>query len=224
MRTNTWDGPHCSKRGANQFWSSPIASIPCAPSWVSKTPNDIWFWNTVGLYIDTSRLKWIFWTSHQLVLLIDMLLKLSRNLSTRTNGSSGLQIHNNQNMKNTTLTNNLPKTSPSHRKRRVMGRQRRTPENGLISTKAPSTTPMNVAQSLWYPTWCARYGRYWWTLKLLGPSLVVVWSISCTSPHSCQQGNIVPLPHPQKNPKWDRPHIFQNPLWKFSFSKFPTNV
>jgi hypothetical protein len=106
----------------------------------------------VGLYTDTSRLKWIFWTSHHSVLLIDMLLKLSRNLSTRTNGSLGLQIRNNQSMTKTTLTNSLPKTSPRHRKRRVTGRQRRTPENGVSSTKSPSTTPMNVAQnSHWWP-------------------------------------------------------------------------
>jgi hypothetical protein len=59
---------------------------------------------------------------------------------------------NNQIMTKTTLTNSLPKTSPSHRKRRVTGRQRRTPENGVISTKAPGTTPMNVAQnSHWWP-------------------------------------------------------------------------
>jgi hypothetical protein len=106
----------------------------------------------VGLYTDTSRLKWIFWTSHHSVLLIDMLLKSSRNLSTRTNGSSGLQIRNNQSMTKTALTNNLPKTSPRHKKRRVTGRQRRTPENGVISTKSPGTTPMNVAQnSHWWP-------------------------------------------------------------------------
>jgi hypothetical protein len=43
----------------------------------------------VGLYTDTSRLKWIFWTSHHSVLLIDMLLKLSRNLSTRTKWEFG---------------------------------------------------------------------------------------------------------------------------------------
>jgi hypothetical protein len=58
-----------------------------------------------------------------------------------------LQIHNNQSMTKTTLTNSLPKTSPSHRKRRVTGRQRRTPENGAISTKSPGTTPMNVVQN-----------------------------------------------------------------------------
>jgi hypothetical protein len=101
----------------------------------------------MGLYIDTSKLKWIFWTSHHSMLLIDMLLKSSRNLSTRTNESSSLQIRNNQSMTKTTLTKSLSKTSPSHRKRRVTGRQRRTPENGVISTKSPCTTPMNVAQN-----------------------------------------------------------------------------
>jgi hypothetical protein len=82
----------------------------------------------MGLYTDTSKLKWIFWTSHHEALIIDMLLKSSRNLSTRTNESSGLQICENQNMKKMALTISLPKTNPSHRKRRVMGRQRRTPE------------------------------------------------------------------------------------------------
>jgi len=81
-----------------------------------------------------------------------MLFKSRRNLRTKTNGSSGLQIHNNQSMTKTTLTNSLPKTSRSHRKRRVTGRQRRTPENCAISTKAPGTTPMNVAQNNhWWP-------------------------------------------------------------------------
>jgi hypothetical protein len=106
----------------------------------------------VGLYTDTSKLKWIFWTSHHSVLLIDMMLKSSRNLSTRTNGSLGLQIRNNQSMIKTTLTNNFLKTSLSHRKRRVTGRRRRTLKNGAISTKAPGTTPMNVAQNNhWWP-------------------------------------------------------------------------
>jgi hypothetical protein len=79
-------------------------------------------------------------------------VKIKQNLSTRTNESLGLQIRNNQSMIKTTLTNNLPKTSPSHRKRRAMERRRRTPENGVISTKSPGTTPMNVAQnSHWWP-------------------------------------------------------------------------
>jgi hypothetical protein len=93
------------------------------------------------------QLKWIFWTSHHSVLLINMLLKSSRNLSTRTNRSSGLQIRNNQSMIKTTLTNSLLKTYPSHVKRRVTRRQRRTLENGVISTKSLGTTPMNVPQN-----------------------------------------------------------------------------
>jgi hypothetical protein len=48
--------------------------------------------------------------------------------------------------------NSLPKTSPSHRKRRVTKRQRRTPKNGVISIKSPGTTLMNVAQNIhWWP-------------------------------------------------------------------------
>jgi hypothetical protein len=62
------------------------------------------------------------------------------------NKRSGLQICNNQSMIKTTLT-----TSPSHRKRRVIGRQR-TLKNDVISTKAPGTTPMNFAQNThWWP-------------------------------------------------------------------------
>jgi len=50
------------------------------------------------------------------------------------------------------LTNSLSKTCPRHRKRRVTVRQTRTPKNGVISTKSPNTTPMNVAQkSHWWP-------------------------------------------------------------------------
>ena len=86
------------------------------------------------------------------MMLIDMLLKLSRNLSTRKNGSSGLKIHKNQSITKTTLTNSLSKTIPRHRKRNVTGRQRRTSEKGVISTKSPGTTLMNVAQKI-----------HWWS-------------------------------------------------------------
>jgi hypothetical protein len=79
-------------------------------------------------------------------------VKSCRNLSTRTNGILVLQIRNNQSMTKTTLRNSLPKTSPRHRKIRVMGRQRRTLENGVISTKSPGTTSMNVTQN-----------SHWWS-------------------------------------------------------------
>jgi hypothetical protein len=79
-------------------------------------------------------------------------IKIEQKFKHQNKREFGLQIHNNQSMTKTTLTNSLPKTSPRHRKRRVTGRQRRTPKNGAISTKAPSTTPMNVAQnSHWWP-------------------------------------------------------------------------
>jgi hypothetical protein len=102
----------------------------------------------VGLYTDTSKLKWIFWTSHDCVLLIDMFLKSRRNLRTKTRRSSDLQIRKNQSMVNMALITSLQKTSPSQRKIRVMERRRRTLENGVIFTKTPGTTPMNVAQKL----------------------------------------------------------------------------
>jgi hypothetical protein len=102
----------------------------------------------MGLYRDTSKLKWVLWTSHHSVLLIDMLLKSSRNLSTRTSDIPGLQIHKNQSMIKKTLTNSFLKTIPIHRKRRVTERRRRTPENGVISKKSPGKKPMNVSQNI----------------------------------------------------------------------------
>jgi hypothetical protein len=74
-------------------------------------------------------------------------VKIEQKFKHQNKWEFGLQIRNNQSMTKMTLTNSLLKTSPSHRKRRVTGRQRRTPENGVISTKAPGTTLMNVAQN-----------------------------------------------------------------------------
>ena len=95
---------------------------------------------------------------------------------------------------------------------------------GCTYVEPHSISEPDVAQSLWYLAWCSRYGKYLWTLALFGSSLAIMWSISCTNLHSYQQGNIVPWPHPQKNPKWARPHIFQIALWNFSPSNFSTNV
>jgi hypothetical protein len=69
MRTSTQDGPPCVRKGTRQYQISPIFSIPCAPNWVSKTLNDIWCSNTMVVYIDTFKQKWIFWTSHHWVCL-----------------------------------------------------------------------------------------------------------------------------------------------------------
>jgi hypothetical protein len=78
-------------------------------------------------------------------------VKIEQKFRHQKNGSLGLQICNNQSMIKKTLTNNLSKTSPSHRKRRVTGRGRRTLKSGVISTKSPGTTLMNVSQN-----------NHWW--------------------------------------------------------------
>jgi hypothetical protein len=82
-RTNTQDGPPCIRKGTKQYQISPIFSIPYVPNWVSKTLSDIWCSNTMGVYIDTFKQKWSFWTSHHWVQLIDMLSRSSINLSRR---------------------------------------------------------------------------------------------------------------------------------------------
>jgi hypothetical protein len=46
-------------------------------------------------------------------------VKIEQKFKHQNKWSSGLQIHNNQSMVKMTLTTNLQKTSPSHRKRRV---------------------------------------------------------------------------------------------------------
>jgi hypothetical protein len=74
-------------------------------------------------------------------------VKIKQKFKHQNKRDFGSEICNNQSMTKTSLTNSLLKTSPRHRKRRVTGRQRRTLENGVISTKAPGTTPMNVAQN-----------------------------------------------------------------------------
>jgi hypothetical protein len=92
-----------------------------------------------------------FLTSHHWELPIDMLSKSSRNLGTRTNGSLGLQIHNNQSMIKTTLTNNLPKTSPSHMKRRVTGKTKKDTGKWCDFHKIP-----------WHNTDECRSKNHWW--------------------------------------------------------------
>ena len=157
MKTSTWDGPSCVKRGAKYCHSSPIPSIHFAPRWVWNTLSNIWFLNTMGLYTDTSKLKWIFWTSHHRVLLIETLLKSSRNLSNGTNRRSVLQISKNQSMIKMVLTKNLLESRLIHR--RVMEIRRRTLENGVISKQFPITTLMNVA-----------HNSHWWLISKFEPS------------------------------------------------------
>jgi hypothetical protein len=83
MTTCIANGPHCGKKETKQCQSSQIYSIPCTPSWVSKIQSDIWCSSITVLFIDTSRHKWNFWTSHPWVQPTDMSSKSSRILNKR---------------------------------------------------------------------------------------------------------------------------------------------
>jgi hypothetical protein len=83
---------------------------------------------------------------------IDMLFKIEKKFRHQNKRELGLQICNNQSMIKTALTNSLLKTSPSHRKRRVIEKMKRTLESGVISTKSPGTTLMNFSQN-----------NHWWS-------------------------------------------------------------
>jgi hypothetical protein len=83
MTTCIPNGPHCGKKETKQCQSSQISSIPCAPSWVSKIQSDIWCSSIMVLCIDTSRLKWNFWTSRPWARPTDMPSKSSRSSNKR---------------------------------------------------------------------------------------------------------------------------------------------
>jgi hypothetical protein len=70
--------PHYDKKETKQCQNSQISSIPCTPSWVSKIWRYVWCSSIAVLYIDTSRLKWNFSTSHPSAWPTDMSSKSSR--------------------------------------------------------------------------------------------------------------------------------------------------
>jgi hypothetical protein len=154
MTTCIQYGPHCGRKETKQCQSSPMSSIPCAPSWVSNIMSDIWCSSTTTVCIDTSRQKWNFWTSHPWVRSIDMSSKSSRSLNKRCN-SLGLRTphsrsraraaptHRTKNRKN---MGNLRTTSPSRKQRRTMERQRRMSGSGATSIRAPRITLLIVSQ------------------------------------------------------------------------------
>jgi hypothetical protein len=136
-----------------------MSSIPCAPSWVSNIMSDIWCSIITVVYIDTSRHKWCFWTSHPWAWPIDMLSKSSRSLNKRR-GSLGLRTPHNRSRERATPTHrkkdienigNLRTTSPSCKQRRTMGRRRNISGSGATSIRALGITLLIVAQrSHWW--------------------------------------------------------------------------
>jgi hypothetical protein len=148
------NGPHCSKKETKQCQISQISFIPCAPSWVSNIQSDIWCSSIVVLYIDTSRRKWNFWTSHPWAQPTDMSSKSSRS-SNKRHGNLGLGTPHNKCQERAAPTHrtkdrenmdSIRKTSPSHKQRRTLKRQRKIPGCGVTSIRALGITLLIAAQ------------------------------------------------------------------------------
>jgi hypothetical protein len=88
--TCTQNGPHCGRKETKRCLSSQISSIPCTPSWVSSILSDIWCSSIAMVCIDTSRMKWIFCTSHPWERPTDMSSK-SRRSSNKRHDNLGLE-------------------------------------------------------------------------------------------------------------------------------------
>jgi hypothetical protein len=153
--TNIRDEPHCDRKGTRQYHVSQISSIPFTPTWVSRTPNNIWCSSTITFCIDTSKQESSFWTSHHWERHFNMLSKSSRNLNRRSE-SLDLQFPHNRSRVKATPTHikkdrvrmdNLRTTSQRRKQRRVMRRRRKTLGSGVNSIKSPGITSMNVARS-----------------------------------------------------------------------------
>jgi hypothetical protein len=155
MTTCIPNGPHCSKKETKKCQISQISSIPCAPSWVSNIWSDIWCSSIMFLSIDTSRLKWNFWTSHPWAWPTDMSSKSSRS-SNKRHGYLGLGTPHNKSQeraatthktKNRAKMDSIKTTSPSRKQRRTPERQRKTPGIGATSIRALGITLLTAAQS-----------------------------------------------------------------------------
>jgi hypothetical protein len=155
MTTCIPNGPHCGKKETKQCQISQISSISCAPSWVSKIQSDIWCSIIAMLCIDTSRLKWNFWTSHPWARPTDMLSKSSRS-SNKRRDNLGLGTPHNKSQERVTPTHrkkdranmdNIRTTSPSRKQRRTPERQRKILGSGVTSIRSLGITLLTVAQN-----------------------------------------------------------------------------
>jgi hypothetical protein len=128
MTTCTQNGPHCGRKETKQCPSSQISSVPCAPRWVSKILSDIWCSSIATVRIDTSRLKWSFWTSHPWAQPTNMSSKSSRR-SNKRRGNLDLGTPHSRIQERVTPTRRIKDISKTNRLRKTsLGRkQRRTP-------------------------------------------------------------------------------------------------
>ena len=160
MTTCTPNGPHCGKKETKQCHISQISFIPCAPSWVSKIQRDIWCSSIAVLCIDTSKLKWNFWTSHPWARPTDMPSKLSKS-SNKRHDNLGLRTPHKKTQERAAPTHrkkdrenmdSIRTTSPRRKQRRTSKRQRKIPGSGVTSIRALGITLLTAAQrSHWWP-------------------------------------------------------------------------
>jgi hypothetical protein len=159
MTTYTQNGPHCGRKETKRCSSSQISSIPCTPSWVSKVLSEIWCSSIMLVCIDTSILKWSFWTSHPWARPTDMLSKSSR-ISNKRRDNLGLVTPHRKSqerespthrIKDRENTDILRTNSPGRKQRRTPERQRKIPGSGATSIRAPDITLLIATRSsMWW--------------------------------------------------------------------------
>jgi len=148
MMTCIPNGPHYDRRETKQCQISQIYSIPCVPSWVSKSQSDIWCSRIAVIFIDTSRQKWNLWTYSPWVWPINMSSKSSK-ISNKGWENLGLGTPHNKSQKRAAPTyrtkdrenmDNIRKTIPSHMQRRTLKVQRRILGSGTTSLRSLGIT------------------------------------------------------------------------------------
>jgi hypothetical protein len=159
MTTRIPNGLHCGKKETKQCQISQISSIPCTTRWVSNIRRNIWCSSITLLYIDTSILKWNFWTYHPWARPTDMSSKSDRSSNKRRNNLGLGTPHKKcqeraaptHKTKDRVKMDSIRISIPSHKKR-TLERQRNMPGSDATSTRALSITLRIVAQSShWWP-------------------------------------------------------------------------
>jgi hypothetical protein len=156
MTTCTQNRPHCGRKETKQCPSSRISSIPCAPSWVSKILSEIVCSGIAVVYIDTSRLKWSFWTSQPWARPTDMPSKSSRS-SNKICDNLGLGTPHSRSHERAAPTcktkdrekmNHFRTTSLVHKKTRAPERQRKISGSGATSIRSFGITLLISVQRI----------------------------------------------------------------------------
>ena len=135
--------------------------------------SDIWCSSIMVVYIDTSRMKWSFWTSHPWAQPTDMLSKSSRSSNKRRRnlglGTPHKKIqeraaptHRTKDREN---MDSIRTAIPSHKKRRTPKRQRKIPGSGATSIRALGITLLTATQRRrWWLKW--KPLNHMWVLTL----------------------------------------------------------